>query len=334
MSNNNVRMRSSASRIGARKSHAELDEKALKTRKGIGALSSRFDLVSRFGCLLIALLLCVNVLSPVIALPLAKDGYIDLAFYRPDRIPMKDVKVEVKLPPWFKVNEVFSVNCEGFTNLKYRNGSGKAVLLLDQLEAGKLIVLSQKKELSKRLLLQWKGREEKRREAFAELQKMKKEEKVKITEVKEVVLAKGKDYMIVGEGINTYGIKREKLWNPTEEKYNCLEWYREAATQDARKFGVKWIVSIPPDKAGEEYTIFLNIRFSGIDAHLVVLDSSGKTVLSEIIDQTKYRVYSVPLKFSQAGNYTIELFLEGLGYKFGQVAKVAYVIPTKILSEE
>jgi hypothetical protein len=241
--------------------------------------------------------------------------------------PQEEVALDVPVLPWLVPQRAWRVTEAGFVPLKVRREPRRLRIQLDRLEVAELLLVAadpkilqplqdryaaRQREVGAGLLALW--RQEQAREAVA-------------LNARRRLEGEFADWMVLGRGIEAYGIQEPRLWNPQKEDFWGLEFGQNEAREDHDR-GAEWQVTVPAERAGQEFAIFAMGGAWGQPAVFTVTDPQGREIFrQQTAARSSGELIALKATFPTAGDYMVRFLQGGPGPKGGRIARAIYVIP-------
>ena len=241
--------------------------------------------------------------------------------------PQTDVRLRLPRLPWLAPQHAWLVKETGFEPVRLSAEGGSATVALPELKVAELILLAVDPKLADRLRAQYIEREQKLALGVLDNWRAGLAEKAAQRRTVRRLVGESADCLVMGRGINAYGVTEPKLWNPKNETYNVFE-FGQNDRGEAPTGGAEWTLTIPPERAGAAHAIFLGHGTWGRPGAFVLRDAAQQELLKqELSGGLPGSVTRIDFTFPAAGEYTASFLLPGPGPKGGRAAHGLYVIP-------
>ena len=135
------------------------------------------------------------------------------------------------------------------------------------------------------------------------------------------------DCVVAGEGVEAYGVKSERFWNPRALPNSGFEFGQNNPVSD-RERGARWRIAVPADQVGKELLIYAQATAWGRPARFRLTDPAGKELLTKALEGEPPITVS-RFRAGAAGAYELSYLQDGPGPKGGSAAQAIYVVPAE-----
>lgn len=241
----------------------------------------------------------------------------------------ENLAIDVPALPWLVPQVAWRVTEAGFVPLKVRCEPRRTRLILDRLEVAELLLVAADPKIIQPLQDRYEARQRDVGAGLLTLWRRRQAEEAAILNARRRLEGEFADCMVLGRGIEAYGIQEPGLWNPQQEEYWGLEFGQNEERED-RERGAEWTVTVPAERAGQEHGIFATGGAWGQPAVFVVTDPQGREVLrQEVQARFSGELLTLKVTFPTAGDYTLRFLQGGPGPKGGRIARAIYVVPAE-----
>jgi len=241
--------------------------------------------------------------------------------------PQRDVILDLPALPWLKPQAAWRVREQGFEPLTLTATDGPTQIVLDRLDVADLVLVAADPGLIGPLNARYEARQQKVGTALLAAWRQRQAEEAAQENARRRIPGEFAEGVVLGSGVEAYGIQEPRFWNPGNETYWGFEFGQNEAVEDHAR-GAEWKIPIPAERAGQEHTIYAICGTWGRPAVFTLTDPEGQEILRrEISGGLPGTLVSLKVTFPRAGNYTLRFLQGGPGPKGGRIAHAIYVVP-------
>lgn len=241
--------------------------------------------------------------------------------------PARDVTLTLPRIPWLKPAAAYRVEANGLSPIRLTSTGDGTRLPLGTLRVSELLLVTGNAATAQSLDQRFQGR---RRlvEAGIELGRQQAETReAALSRARQRLAGELADCMVMGRGIEAYGVQNPTHWNPRHESYWGFEFGQNEAVAD-RERGAEWTVEIPKERAGMKHLLFAVCGTWGQPGRFLLIGPDGReTLLREVSGGLPGQLLAIPVTFPAAGSYRVRFIQGGPGPKGGSIAHTIYVVP-------
>ncbi|MEA3403680.1 MAG: hypothetical protein U9R79_20725 [Armatimonadota bacterium] len=169
--------------------------------------------------------------------------------------PIPRARVHVELPHWLEARHALRLAAGELTELQLERGDGAATCELEDVQLTELLILADRESIVERVRRQWQNLQPRlaavagrtyeqwatARQAAEQQRRERLEQRRQELFARYSELAEQGSWVEASQRMGTYGYETERIWNPTETKYNAQTWWvgRGEVTDDIVK-GLRW----------------------------------------------------------------------------------------------
>jgi len=236
-------------------------------------------------------------------------------------------QVEIRLPtiPWLRPAQVSQVDDGAFSSLPLKVSDEGTRIVLSELDTGQVILVAGEPGLPAQLLGRYRRYQTKTGLAIQCAYQHNQRQTAEAETLERYIVGRYAQCAVSGPTpLNAYGMETSHFWNPTDTKYNGIEWWTEATPR-----GGEWKVTISENQAGVEHTVYFQMAnwWSGGYLRVEVAAADGSLVLAADRPIWQGPIPYFKVTFLAAGDYTIRILHAGEGKPGGRLSESIFVVP-------
>ncbi|MCK4325042.1 MAG: hypothetical protein KAW89_10960 [Armatimonadetes bacterium] len=239
--------------------------------------------------------------------------------------PKQQVEIWVPVIPWLLPAQVRQVDDGAFSDLRFEVMAEGTRIVLPELDTGEIILVAGERGLPAQLLWRYRQQQTKAGRALMDAYQHNQKQNAEAEALERYIVGRYAEHSVPVSGRpNGYGVEAGNFWNPSETKYNGIEWWTEATPR-----GGEWKITIPEQRAGVVHTVYFQMSgwWGGGYLRVEVVDAGGNTVMQQERPTWPGPIPHFVVTFPAAGEYTIHIRHAGEGKPGGRLSESIFVVP-------
>ena len=243
--------------------------------------------------------------------------------------PRAGMAVDVPDLPWLKPAAAWRVTEGGFEPLARERAGASTRLRLGRLEVAELILVSGDPTRARALQARFEARQRQVGAGLLAAWRARQAEEATAEDVRRRLSGEFADCVVMGRGIEAYGVQNKRHWNPAGAGYWGFEFGRNESGTD-RERGAEWSVTVDAGRAGKPHVLYAMCSAWGQPARLLLVSpAGGETILREVSGGGSGQLVAQPVTFPSPGTYALRFLQAGPGPKGGSIASAVYLVPAE-----
>lgn len=249
--------------------------------------------------------------------------------------PRRNLRVSLPALPWIAPKVAWQVREDRFAPLPLDPGpsrgagpgTGAVSVRLDRVDVAELILVAADPRVARSLEARVRERERALGAGLLALWRQQQAREGSLVDARRRITSEFGDCVVLGRGIDAYGVQNQHHWNPADEPYSGLEFGQNEPGPDHER-GAEWTIHVSPEQAGRKHIIYAIGGVWGQPARFILVAPGGSaTVLREVTGGLPGQLVALPVTFPAAGDYVLRFLQGGPGPKGGSIARAIYVVP-------